>query len=232
MNFHIVTIFPDAFESYLNSSMLWKAQDRKKILVRFYNPRDFVDDPHRRVDHRPYGGGPGMVMMAEPILRAVAAAKLKIKNKRPKKRKNLQPTTYNLQPKTIIFAPSGKQFTNVTARAWSKKYQDIIMIAGHYEGIDMRVKKILKAEEVSVGPYVLTGGELPAMLVIDAVTRQLPEVLGHPESLEEGRVASRELYTRPEKIISKGKTYTVPRVLRSGHHAKIEAWKKKRISKH
>lgn len=211
MNFHVITIFPDAFDSYLNSSMLWKAQDRKKISVNFYNPRDFSKDKHKKVDAKPYGGGPGMVMQAEPVLRAVEKARGRKKN-----------------VKVVLFAPGGKQFTNATAKTWSKKYKDIILIAGHYEGIDARVKKVLRAEEISVGPYVLTGGELPAMTVIDATARQIEGVLGDKNSLEETRAASSEVYTRPEVLKYKNKNYKVPKVLLSGHHENIEDWRKKR----
>ena len=209
VTFHIISIFPEVFEKYLNTSMLWRAKKEKKALYKIWNPRNYTKDKHKKVDHRPYGGGPGMVMTAEPILLAVnkALGRKKIKTK------------------IVIFSPRGKQFTNALAKEWSKKFESLVLIAGHYEGIDARVKKILKAEEVSVGPYVLTGGEIPAMLVADAVTRQLPGVLGNNQSLEEGRIASPEVYTRPETYIYKGKRLKVPKVLLSGHAAKIEEWK-------
>lgn len=211
MTFHIITIFPEMFRSYIDESMLLRAQKKKLINIKFYNPRDFTKDKHKKIDDKPYGGGPGMVMQAEPILKAVAKARGRKKN-----------------IKVIMFSPSGKQFTNTYASSLSKKYKDIILIAGRYEGIDSRVKKALRAEEVSIGPYVLTGGEVPAMVVVDAVSRQIPGVLGHAESLEEKRVASSEMYTRPEVIKHKGKNYKVPKVLLSGDHKKIEEWKKGR----
>jgi tRNA (guanine37-N1)-methyltransferase len=214
MTFHIISIFPEAFSSYLNESILARAQASKKIKVKFYNPRDFTKDKWKKVDDKPYAGGPGMVMYAEPILRAVDHIQ-----------KKLKANSYKL--KTIIFSPSGKQFDNKYARAATKKYTDIILICGRYEGIDGRVKKILKAEEITVGPYVLTGGELPAMLVIDSISRQIPGVLGKYESLEEERVSSSEMYTRPEVLKWKGKNYKVPKVLLSGDHKKIEEWRLK-----
>jgi tRNA (guanine37-N1)-methyltransferase len=227
MTFHIITIFPETFDSYLNESIVGRAIRNKKISIKFYNPRDFVPGPkksYRPTDDRPYGGGPGMVMEAMPILKATEAAlrkikdyELKIKGKRQK-----------AKVKIIIFSPSGKKFTNDYARKTVKNYADIILICGRYEGIDARVKKILKAEEISVGDYVLTGGELPAMILVDAMSRQIGGVLHKSESLEENRITSSEVYTRPEALKYKGKTYKVPKILLSGDHKKIEEWKKNR----
>src|SRR3989344_2471388 len=216
MTFHIITLFPEAFRSYLDTSILARAIKAKKVGVKFYNPYDFLP-AKKRADDRPFGGGPGMVMRAEPILKAVEKAVY-----------NLKPKTYKL----IIFSPGGKQFTNQLAEKWSRRVGDLILICGRYEGIDARVKKILRAclprgmaEEISVGPYVLTGGELPALAVLDGVTRRLPGVLGKDESVEERRVASPAVYTRPEILEYRGKKYRVPKVLLSGHRAKIELWK-------
>lgn len=203
------------FDSYLNESVLHRAILKKKIKIKIYNPRDFVKNKHRKIDQIPYGGGPGMTMMAAPILGAVEKSIKSIKSKAKK-------------PKVIIFSPSGKDFTNTYAKNAQAKYKDIILISGRYEGIDARVKKITKAEEISVGPYVLTGGELPAMIFIDAVSRQIDGVLGNSESLEENRVSSSEVYTRPEVLEYKGKKYRVPKVLLSGHHKNIEEWRKNR----
>jgi tRNA (guanine37-N1)-methyltransferase len=210
ITFHIVSIFPDMFGSYLNESVLHRAVLKKKIKFKFYNPRDFTKNPHKKVDQIPYGGGPGMVMMAEPILKAVQKAKGKKK-----------------KVKTIIFSPKGKEFTNAYAKNISKKYTNIILIAGRYEGIDARVEKITKAEKISIGSYILTGGELPAMVLIDTVSRQINGVLGNDISVEEKRVSSGEVYTRPEVLEYKGGKYRVPKVLLSGHHKKIEEWRKK-----
>lgn len=211
MNIYIITLFPEALKPYLNESILGRAQKKKLINIEYYNPRDFSKDKHKRVDEKPYGGGPGMVMVADPILNAV--------NKARGRKKNV---------KVIILSPRGRQFTNALAITLSKKYKDIILISGRYEGIDARVKKILRAEEVSIGPYVLTGGELPAAIVVDSIARQIRGVLGKDESIEEKRNASHEVYTRPEIVKHKGKNYKVPRVLLSGNHKDIEEWRENR----
>jgi len=211
MHFHIITLFPESMQAYLNASILGRAQKDKKIKVSYYNPRDFTPDKWRRVDRRPYGGGPGMVLEAPAVL---AAAKKAIG-----KNKNV---------KVVFLSAGGKQFTNTLARSYAKKYKHIVFICGHYEGIDARVQKILKAEELSIGPYVLTGGEAPTMVMIDAIARQMPGILGNFLSVEEERLASHEVYTRPEVLKYGGKSHRVPKVLLSGHHGNIEAWKTKR----
>ncbi|MEK7117147.1 MAG: tRNA (guanosine(37)-N1)-methyltransferase TrmD [Patescibacteria group bacterium] len=234
MIFHIITLFPGSFDSYINSSIIGRALRDKKIKIKFYNPRDFTKDKWRRIDHKPYGGGPGMVIEAEAVIRAVEKA---IKNTSPlaplldagegkKKRKQAH-------AKIIWLSPSGKQFDNKIAEKYAKKVEHLIIICGRYEGIDERVKKIienfkLKIENLSIGPYVLTGGELPAMVILDAVSRRIPGVLGKIESVEENRVSSSAVYTRPEVLTYKGKKYHVPKILLSGHHAKIDEWKKKK----
>ncbi len=217
------------FDSYLKESILGRAIEAKKIKIKFYNPMDFCE-PKKRVDDRPYGGGPGMVLRPELFLKAFN--KIKIKDSRVSKdgtRHDFAKST-----KIILFSPSGKKFDTAYAKVSAKKYTDIIMISGRYEGIDARVQKILKAEEISIGDYVLTGGELPAMVLIDSISRQIPGILGKYESLEEERVSSSEVYTRPEIIKypfgnsqgKKVKNYRVPKVLLSGHRAKIDEWKK------
>jgi tRNA (guanine37-N1)-methyltransferase len=214
MRFHIITIFPNIFDSYLHESIIGRAIKNKLISVKFYNPRDFIKDKkkngYRPVDDKPYGGGPGMVMRAEPILKAIAKA---VKNSK--------------KLKIILFSFSGKKFETVYAKKLVKqKYTDVILISGRYEGIDARVKKIFKAEDISIGDYVLTGGELPAMVLVDCISRQIPGVLGNYESLEEERISITEVYTRPEILKYKDKNYKVPKVLLSGDHKKIEEWKK------
>lgn len=219
MTFHIITIFPGIFDSYLNESILGRAIKEKKIKIKFYNPRDFVkkgkgkDGNYKPVDDKPYGGGPGMVMQAEPIIKAVAKAIGK-----------------KTKVKIINFSPSGKEFTNTYAKKVVEKFDDVVLICGRYEGIDSRVNKIFKAEEISIGNYVLTGGELPAMVVIDSMARQIEGVLGKFESVEENRVSSSEFYTRPEILEYKGKKYKVPKVLLSGDHKKIDEWRRERGS--
>lgn len=208
IHFHIITLFPESIRSYVNDSILARAQKSKKIKVTFYNPRDFTKDKHKRIDGRPYGGGPGMVIEAEPVLKAV--------NKAVGKKKVV---------KIIFFSPSGKQFNTSDARKFAKKYKHIVLISGHYEGIDVRVRKILKADEISIGPYILTGGEIPAMIIVDAVSRHIKGVLGNMDSIEESRITSSEVYTRPESFLYKGKQYRVPKILLSGNHKEIEEWK-------
>jgi tRNA (guanine37-N1)-methyltransferase len=221
------------FDSYLNESILARAKKNKLIDFYFYNPRDFVrptknqqknEKPYLRIDDKAYGGGPGMVMQAEPILKAVEMA-MGIIPKIVKKSKGEKSKV-----KTIFFSPAGKKLDTAYAKHSAEKYTDLILICGRYEGVDARAVKILKAEEISVGDYVLTGGEIPAMAVIDTVSRQIEGVLGAFNSLEESRISSSEVYTRPEVLMYKGKKYKVPPVLLSGHHKKIEEWKEKKLS--
>jgi tRNA (guanine37-N1)-methyltransferase len=234
MNFHIVTLFPATFDSYLKESILKRAIEDKKIKVKFYNPRDYTlrlrsgqaKDKHARVDRPPYGGGPGMVIQAEPVIKAVEAALRRIKNKELRIKNNHNSKFIIHNSKIIFLSPSGKQFTNKYAEIVSKKYTDIIIVSGRYEGIDARIKKVFKMEDISVGPFVLTGGELPAMILIDCLSRQVKGVLGNFDSIEENRVSTSEVYTRPEVFLYKGKKYKVPKILLSGHKAKIEEWKR------
>ncbi len=242
MRFYVITIFPDIFDSYLNESIVGRAIKNKLVSVKFYNPRDFVKDKNKNgykpVDDKPYGGGPGMVIRAEPVIKAIEKVLGVIK-----KLSKGSPCSIL----TINFIPSAEKFTTTYAKKISKKYTDIILICGRYEGIDVRVDKILKTKKLSIGDYVLTGGEIPAMVLIDCVSRQIPGVLGKYESLEEERVSSSEVYTRPEifkykplknmkdlyrknyKACPVGSTlsFGVPKVLLSGNHKKIEEWKRK-----
>lgn len=205
-----------------------RAIKNKVIDVKFYNPRDFVkptktqkgkEKPYLRVDEKPYGGGPGMVLQALPVIKTIENAKIKIQNNNSKLKNK------KTRIKIIWLAPSGKQFTTDYAKKTANKFSDVIIICGRYEGIDERVRKIFKAEEISIGPFVVTGGEVPAMAIIDCVSRQISGVLGDINSLEESRVASSEIYTRPEVLEYKGKKYKVPKVLLSGNHKKIEEWR-------
>lgn len=218
MHFHLITIFPGIFDSYLRESILGRAKKKKIIKVSFYNPRDFVkekkDNGYRPVDARPYGGGPGMVLRPEPVLKAVEKALRKTKNKK--------------KVLVVNFIPRAEKFTTLEAKKISKKYTDLILLCGRYEGIDARVDKILKTKKYSIGDYVVTGGELPAMVLLDSVARQLSGVLGKRESLEEERVSSSEVYTRPEVLKYKKKNYKVPKVLLSGNHQEINNWKTNR----
>jgi len=208
MHFHIVTLFPDSFSSYFSESILKRALEDKKIKVSFYNPREFTKNKHKRIDQKPYGGGPGMVIQAEPVVRAIAKAKGRKRN-----------------VKIIFFSPGGAQFDTSYAKKITKKYKNVVLVCGRYEGIDARVRKIFRAEEISIGPYTLTGGELPAMVVLDCMSRQVEGVLGNFSSREEERIASRDVYTRPDVFTYKKKKYKVPQVLLSGNHKKIDEWR-------
>lgn len=220
MTYHIISLFPQSLDSYLNESILKRAQEKGLIKFKFYNPRDFsigTSYADRRVDDKPYGGGPGMVIEALPVIKAIAKA---VGKKSAKKK-----------VKIVWFVPSGKQFDTEYAKAAATKYTDIVMICGRYEGIDSRVKKAFKVEEISVGPFVLTGGELPAMILIDTISRQIKGVLGDHASLEESRIASPDVYTRPEVVEYKGKRYRVPKVLLSGNHKLIDEWRNEQKGK-
>lgn len=218
MNFHVITLLPEVCKAYTDASILGRAQKTvkgigakyrgKKISVQYYNPRDFSTNKHKKVDDKPYGGGPGMVMSAEPVLKAWQKA---VGRKKDQKK-----------VKTLIMSPRGKEFTNELAKEYAKKYDHLVLISGRYEGIDHRVNIALGAEEVSVGDYILTGGELPALSIIDAVSRQVPGVLGEFDSLEDSRATTGECYTRPEEIEYKKKKYKVPEVFLSGDHKEIE----------
>ena len=221
------------------------------MAIKYYNPRNFVvgkdgkipsnqDElsySEKRVDNRPYGGGPGMVIEALPIIRAIEnaiscaiPAKAGIHGKAEKKSKSVKSEILskskirNSKVKIVFFSPAGEQFSNEIAEKF-KKYTDIVFVCGRYEGIDARVKKAFPMVDISVGPYVLTGGELPAMIMIDTITRRIPGVLGDHDSVEENRISSPDVYTRPEVIEYKGKKYRVPKVLLSGNHKEMEKWR-------
>ncbi len=218
MRFHLITLFAEACDAYLSASIVGRARREKKVFINYQSPRDFVvgsAEGYKKVDDKPYGGGPGMVMAALPVIKA--AGKI-LKRKRGKK-------------VVVWFSPRGKQFTNKDADALTK-YDDVVLVCGRYEGIDERAKQILKTlvpvKEFAVGEAVYTGGEIPALAIVDAVTRRLPGVLGKDASVEERRVASSAVYTRPETISYKKKSYKVPKVLKTGHHAKIDEWRMKK----
>ena len=213
MRFDVITLFPEVIDAYANASILGRAQKAKHLIVKAHQLRDFSKHKWNQVDFRPYGGGPGMVLEAESVVRAVEKARKKTG-----------------KVKVIMTSPGGKEFTNAYAKTLAKKFDQVIIIAGRYEGVDARAIKLLKAEEVSVGNYVLTGGEVPALAIIDATARQIGGVLGKAESLEESRVASHDVYTRPEVFVYKKKKYAVPKVLLSGNHKEIDLWRNKRRS--
>jgi len=217
MKFDIVTIFPKIFDSYLSESILKRAQKERLIKIKTNNLRDFVSDRRGKVDDKPYGGGPGMVLKIKPLIMAIRSILKREKRERNKK--------------IVLFSPAGKQFDNKIAARLAKNYKHLTLICGHYEGVDARIKKIVsdlgfEILELSVGPYVLTGGELAAMILIDAVSRQISGVLGKEESLEEKRLGvGVPVYTRPEDFVFKDKKYSVPKILLSGNHKDIEKWR-------
>ena len=216
MRIDIVTIFPKMFEPVLNESIIRRARIKGKVKIYVHDLRDYSSDRHRKIDDRPFGGGSGMVMRPGPIFSAVD----KIKSQSRKTTK----------PQVVLLCPQGKKLTQRTAKELSK-YKQLILICGHYEGIDERVRERLVDEEISIGDYVLTGGELPAMVLVDAVVRLIPGVLGDKNSLNfesfEGNLLEYPHYTRPSNF----KGMCVPRILLSGDHKKIEAWRKEQALK-
>lgn len=215
IRFDVITIFPKIFDSYFSESIIKRAVLKKKVEIKIHNLRDLsLDKKHRKVDDRPFGGGAGMVLMAEPILRAVKSLGSRAS-------------------KLVIFSAKGKQFTQKMAYDWSKKYKNFIFVTGRYEGIDERVTKILKAEEISIGPYITTDGDVAAMVVVSALVRLIPNVINF-SSLEDESFIRSEMrkgdleyphYTRPEILIWNKKKYPVPKVLLSGNRAEIEKWR-------
>lgn len=212
MKFDILTLFPEMFEAVLDSSIIGRAKEKGLIELNYIQIRDFAFNKHRQVDDYPYGGGAGMVMQAEPIYQAYLSI------------------TENLdyKPHTIYMSPQGKTFRQSKAKQLAKKYEHIIILCGHYEGVDKRVLDEIVDEEISIGDFVLTGGEIAAMAVVDAAARMIPGVLKSEESFSEESHFSGLLeypqYTRPE--VWHGKA--VPEILLSGHHKNITEWKRKK----
>lgn len=229
MAFDIITIFPKIFDSYFNESILKRAQKKGLIKIGVHDLRQWAKDKHKTVDDKPYGGGPGMVMRVEPIFKAVK--EFKTQNSKVKTKTKNQ----KLKTRVILFSAKGKQFNQTEARRLAK-YDQLILICGRYEGVDERVAEHIADEEISVGNFVLTGGEIPAMIVVDAVSRLIPGVLGKKESLAEesfSQTKNQKLktrnyyleypqYTRPENF----RGWKVPSVLLSGNHAEIKEWRK------
>lgn len=208
--FEILTAIPDAFASYLGESIFNRAIKNKLVKVGIHNLRDFAYDKHKTIDDRPFGGGPGMVLKIEPIWKTVK--KIKSKNK-------------NLKTKTILFSTRGEKLDVKLAKKLSK-YDRLILICGRYEGVDERVAEKIADMEISIGDYVLSGGELPAMVLAESISRFLPGFLGKQESLEDIK-GYYPVYTRPA-VFSPDKTHTwnVPEVLTSGHALNIALWRK------
>lgn len=207
LRFDIISIFPDFFSGVLNESILKRAQEKKKITIKVHDLRDYTKDKHRKVDDRPFGGGPGMVLTPQPLFDAVK----RIKGRR--------------KALVIFMDPTGKTFKQAQAKQLTK-HRNLIIICGHYEGVDDRVRTELVDQCISIGDYVLTGGEIPAMVLVDAVTRLIPGVLGKEESLAvesfEGNLLEAPVYTRPANF----RGIRVPDVLLSGNHLAIQEWQK------
>lgn len=230
MQFNIITIFPNIFDSYFSESIIKRALNKKLINIEIHDLRKFTKDKHKTVDDKPYGGGAGMVLMAEPIIKAIKSIMSKVHNVK------------NQKSKIILLSAKGKKWDQGMAKKYSK-LDNIILICGRYEGVDERVKKLAaptvrrgEIEEVSVGDYVLTGGEIPAMIITDSITRLLPGVLGNNESaVNESHsiagVLEHPHYTRPEVLTVNNKNYKAPKILLSGDHRKIEEWRKKNSCK-
>lgn len=237
LRFDILTIFPEAFESYFNTSIIKRAQEKKLIEIHLWNLRQWTKDKHQTVDDHPYGGGAGMVFMIEPIFNAL---------------KDLTKTRKKIKRRIILFSVKGKKLTQKKLEQL-KKYNQLILLCPHYEGVDERVRHLVD-EEISIGDYVLTGGEIPAMVLVDGITRLLPHAIKE-DSLREESFSSRLIhlaktqnsdlkekaikgyeypqYTRPEVFYPdprhKKIAWRVPKVLLSGDHKKIQQWRAKHI---
>ncbi|MBL7196463.1 MAG: tRNA (guanosine(37)-N1)-methyltransferase TrmD [Candidatus Omnitrophica bacterium] len=215
MRIDIITIFPNIFKPILGESIIKRAQKKGLLKIAVHNLRDYTKDKHRKIDDRPFGGGPGMVFKPEPIFDAIKDIKSRIKGKKTK---------------VVLLTPQGKTLNQRLAQRISKS-KNLILICGHYEGVDERVRQSLVDEEVSIGDYILTGGELPAMVLVDTIARLIPGVLGDKnsaksESFYHGLLEYPQ-YTRPADY--KGKK--VPKILLSGDHQKIAKWRKEQAYK-
>ena len=243
IKFDILTLFPEMFDSYFSESIIKRAIKAKKIRIERHNFRDAATDKHHTVDDRPYGGGPGMILKFEPIAKTLRAVRGKGQRANGKSR-------------VIMLTPAGKQFDQATAKRLSK-YKQIVLLCGRYEGFDARIDQLID-EKISIGPYVLSGGELPAMVVIEAVARYVPGVLGHADATKEETHSSPDFveypqYTRPEEVKwqmsarrpvrqsasgggsrgggganGKSRSLKVPKELLTGNHAEIKKWRDKK----
>jgi len=216
LEIHVLTIFPEMFPCVLDTSILKIARERGKLRVHLHNLRDYTTDRHRSVDDRPYGGGPGMVIKPEPVFRAVEAIEATVR------------ADGGSPPRRILLSPQGSTLTQESTE-WLAAEESLLLICGHYEGFDERIRIGLNPLEVSIGDYVLSGGELPALVLIDAVTRLQDGVLGHDGSAEQESFNAEGLldfpqYTRPVEF----RGMRVPDVLRTGDHERIAAWRRLR----
>ena len=225
MQIDVVTIFPDMFAPVLGVSMLKLAQEKGRVRVMLHDLRDYTHDKRRTVDDRPYGGGPGMVMKPEPIFAAIEAIDARCSSTPSTETPEGRVGRAKRGCHVVLMAPTGVRLTQALASELSQ-LQHLIIICGHYEGVDERIRQALVDREISIGDYVLTGGELPAMVLIDSVVRLLPGVLGHHDATREESFVSGLLeypqYTRPPVF----RGMEVPEPLRSGHHRHVERWRK------
>ena len=231
MKFDIITIFPNIFDSYFGESIIKRAQATSIIRIETHNLREYTADKHHNIDDTPYGGGAGMVMRVEPIFNCLKAINFQfpISNFQTNSNDQISNEKEDQKPKTriILFSAKGKRFTQADAHRLAG-YDQLIMICGRYEGVDERVAENLVDEEISVGDFVLTGGEIPAMLVIDSVTRLLPGALGNEQSAvdeshsEDGYLEYPQ-YSKPEEF----EGWKVPDILLSGNHGEIRKWRMK-----
>lgn len=211
MKYHVLTLFPEMIEQGLNTSIIGRAMEKGLIELNTVNIRDFSENKHKKVDDYPYGGGAGMVMQPGPVYKAYESVMGQIKNKK--------------KPRVVFLTPQGKVFNQTIAKELAEE-EDLIFLCGHYEGIDERVLEMIVTDNISIGDYVLTGGELPAMVVIDAISRLVPGVLNNDVSAEiesfHDNLLEYPQYTRPEVFMDR----KVPEVLLSGHHGKVDQWRR------
>jgi len=212
IRFHVLTLFPEMFEGILNYGILSRAVDRDLLSVGLHNIRDFAHDRHSTVDDYPYSGGPGMVMKPEPLFEAVETV--------------IESNRIGCTAPVILLTPQGRVFTQEVAEELAEQ-DDILLICGRYEGFDERARQFLATDELSIGDYVLAGGEIAAMVVVEAVSRLVPGVVGSPESPANDsfttRLLQHPLYTRPARF----RDMVVPEVLLSGHHAEVARWQRR-----
>ncbi|MGB8455358.1 MAG: tRNA (guanosine(37)-N1)-methyltransferase TrmD [Anaerocolumna sp.] len=225
MNFYVLTLFPEMIEQGLNTSIIGRALDKGLLSLNTLDIRDFSENKHNRVDDYPYGGGAGMVMAAGPVYRAHEHIEKKINSTFRSNEKKDGSEIINKKTRVVYLTPQGSVFNQNMAEEFARE-EDLIFLCGHYEGIDERVLEMIVTDYVSIGDYVLTGGELPAMVMMDAIARLVPGVLNNDVSAEfesfQDNLLEYPQYTRPEVFMEK----SVPEVLLSGHHARIEEWRK------
>jgi len=229
MRFDILTLFPETFQGPMTGSILKRAQNKGLIEVNVHNIRDYASGRHKQADDSPYGGGAGMVMMAEPIVKCLEKVITEGNRRNRRIRRNR-----GLKPHRVYLSAQGERLMQPKVEKLAKKHDWIILLCGHYEGVDQRVIDGWIDEEISIGDYVLTGGELPAMVLVDSIARQIPGVLGKEASAGEesfskslDRKKEYPHYTRPEILKWRNKKYAVPKVLLSGDHEKIAKWRQK-----